>query len=210
MSQNNNTEIMDSYLTQVGEALTKLPIEKVKDVVKLLDDARTKGKRVFILGNGGSAATASHFACDLAKGAIVPGQPRLRAIALTESVPLISAWSNDSCYENMFSEQLTNWMESEDIIIGISGSGNSPNVLNAMRTARSAGALTIAFTGFNGGKIKHLADLCIIVSSYSMEQVEDIHLLLCHLITVCLRTGELTEIGHNTHELNEERILITE
>ena len=157
------------------------------EVIDVLEEARDKGRSVFLFGNGGSAATASHFASDLAKGAISLGKPRVKAFALTDNVPLLSAWANDSAYENVFAEQLENFIEVGDIAFGISGSGNSPNVLNGIKVAKAKGATTIGFIGFDGGKLRELVDVRIIVSSHNMEQVEDIHLLLEHIITTCLR-----------------------
>jgi D-sedoheptulose 7-phosphate isomerase len=167
--------------------LAKLAVEEIVRVVELIEKAREKGSRVYIFGNGGSAATASHFASDLSKGAICQGKPRIKAFALTDNVPLLSAWANDTAYENIFAEQLENFIEPEDIAIGISGSGNSPNVLNGVKVARAKGATTIGFIGFDGGKLKDFVDIAIVVSSHNMEQVEDIHLLLEHVITTCLR-----------------------
>ena len=187
------TEIVGSYIREVSDSIHKLPMDTILQIAEVIDDARFNRKRVFIFGNGGSAATASHFACDLAKGGIVPREPRLRVVALTDNMPLFSAWANDSCYDNVFSEQLENLVESGDIVIGISGSGNSPNVLNAIRLARLAGAFTIAFAGFNGGKVKDVVNLCLTVPNYCMEQVEDIHLVLAHMITLCVRTRALEQ-----------------
>jgi len=158
-------------------------------VVELIETARARGKRIFTFGNGGSAATASHFASDLCKGAISPGKPRIRAFALTDNLPLLSAWANDSAYENIFAEQLDNFVEAGDIAIGISGSGNSPNVLNGVKIAKAKGATTIGLIGFDGGKLKNLVDMAIVVPNHNMEQVEDVHLLLEHIITTCLRKG---------------------
>lgn len=172
--------------------MARLPIENIAQVVELLEETRLKGKRVFIFGNGGSAATASHFAADLSKGAISKGKPRIKAFALTDNVPLLSAWANDTAYENVFAEQLENFIEMGDIAIGISGSGNSQNVLNGVKVAKAKGATTIGFIGFDGGKLKHLVDLAIIVPNHNMEQVEDIHLLLEHVITTCLRNSSRT------------------
>ena len=182
-----NAEVINRYLTEVSDTLTKLPTEVIDQVVDVLDEARGKGGRVFIFGNGGSAATASHFASDLAKGAICPGKPRLKAFALTDNVPLLSAWANDSTYGNIFAEQLENFIEADDVVIAISGSGNSVNVLNGVKKAKAKGATTIGFIGFGGGKLKELVDIAVVVPSYNMEQVEDIHLLLEHVITTCLR-----------------------
>jgi len=180
-------DIIRKYISEIGDTLDKLPIDSIAQVVDLLEEARLKGKRIFIFGNGGSAATASHFAADLSKGAICKGKPRLKAFALTDNVPLLTAWANDTTYDNIFAEQLENLVEPGDIVIGISGSGNSPNVLNGVKVAKAEGATTIGFIGFDGGKVKELVDIAVIVPSHNMEQVEDIHLLLEHVITTCLR-----------------------
>ena len=175
------------YISGVSVTLEKLPIDKIAEVVDLLEKARLEGNKVFIFGNGGSAATASHFASDLSKGAIREGKPRIKAFALTDNIPLLTAWANDTSYENVFAEQLENCVDPGDIVIGISGSGNSPNVLKGVNVAKNKGATAIGFIGFDGGKLKSLADIAIIVPSHNMEQVEDIHLLLEHVITTCLR-----------------------
>ncbi|MDY6836021.1 MAG: SIS domain-containing protein [Chloroflexota bacterium] len=185
---NSRISIIGDYLHQVGTTLSTLPMDTLEHIVELLDYTRQNGRSVFVFGNGGSAATASHFACDLSKGAIVHGEPRLRVAALTDNAPLFSAWSNDTCYDEAFSQQLENWLKPGDVAFGISASGNSANVINGIRTARRIRAHTICLTGFDGGSIRNEVDLCMIVPSHSMEQVEDIHLLLCHIITTCLRT----------------------
>jgi D-sedoheptulose 7-phosphate isomerase len=180
-------EAISAYLSGIQTTLSNLPTDAIEEVVHLLREARIQKKRVFLFGNGGSAATASHLACDLAKGTSINGNPRLRTMALTDNMPLISAWANDSSYDNIFAQQLEDHVEPGDIVIGISGSGKSPNVLNAMRVARTAGAITVALTGFDGGDLKSLADICIIVPDNSIDQVEDVHLMLGHVITSCLR-----------------------
>ena len=176
-----------SYVIELKATLDRLPWDKIEEAIGVLHYARTTDKQVFILGNGGSAATASHFACDLGKRTILSNRPRFRAIALTDNMPIFSAYANDYGYEHVFAEQLANLINPGDIVIGISGSGNSANVLNAIRLAKSTQAVTIGFTGFDGGKLKDLVDICILVPSYCMEQVEDIHLMLEHLICTCLR-----------------------
>jgi D-sedoheptulose 7-phosphate isomerase len=175
------------YISDINIALEGLPVDKITEAIDLLGKARLKGKRVFIFGNGGSAATASHFASDLSKGAICQGKPRIKAFALTDNIPLLTAWANDTSYENIFAEQLENVVEPGDVVIGISSSGNSPNVLKGIKVARARGATTIGFIGFDGGKLRDLVDIAVIVPSHNMEQVEDIHLLLEHVITTCLR-----------------------
>ena len=176
-----------TYLSQVSATLEKLSVETVAQVVEVLEGARTKGQRVYIFGNGGSAATATHFACDLSKGAISEGKPRIKALSLCDNLSLISAWANDTAYENIFAEQLENLIETGDIAIGISGSGNSQNVLNGVKVAKAKGAITVGFIGFDGGKLKDLVDIPLVVSNNNMEQVEDVHLLLGHVIITCLR-----------------------
>src|SRR5881398_2168470 len=128
----------------------------LESVLRLLEDGYHHGHRIFIMGNGGSAATASHFALDLAKNTIMPGAPRLKAISLTDHVPLITAWSNDIANEHIFSEQLANMIEPGDVVIGVSTSGNSPNVINALRLAKQTTAATIGLLGAHGGLIKHI------------------------------------------------------
>ncbi len=142
---------------------------------------------IFILGNGGSAATASHMANDLNKGASVPGQPRFKAIALTDNVPLMTAWGNDTSYENIFVEQMMNFLELGDVVIAISASGNSPNVLRALRVARQYGAITIGFTGRDGGQLRRLVDHGVFIPSDHIGQQEDGHMILDHVITSALR-----------------------
>ena len=182
------SEAISAYLTEMQSTLSNLPIDGIERIVNALRSARAQKKTVFLFGNGGSAATASHLACDLTKGTNANGRPRLRVIALTDNVPLISAWANDSSYEDIFAQQLQQQVESGDIAIGISGSGRSPNVLNALKVATSAGAITIGLTGFDGGDLKNLVDLCVVVPDNSIDQVEDVHLMIGHVIASCLRT----------------------
>ena len=182
-------ETIKKYISEVRATLEKLPIDNIALVVGLLEEARLKAKRVFIFGNGGSAATASHCAADFLKGTICKEKPRIKAFALTDNVPVVTAWANDTAYENIFAEQLDNLVEPGDIAIAISGSGNSPNVLNGIKVAKTKGATTIGFIGFDGGKLRELVDIHIIVPGDNIEQAEDVHLLLEHVITTCLREG---------------------
>ncbi len=183
----NITSLITQYIEQVRTTLPKLPVDKIERLIMILHQARAEGRRVFIFGNGGSAATASHFASDLNKAAICPGQPMFKAFALNDNIPLITAWANDSRYEDIFAQQLENHVEAGNIVIGLSGSGNSANIVNALELANSKKAVTLALTGFDGGRVKDIAHLCLVVPSSSMTQVEDIHLLLEHIITTCLR-----------------------
>ena len=129
-------EIIRQYLGEVQYTLGALPLDHIWNVVDLLLSANYAGSTVFTLGNGGSAATASHFACDLAKGTITPNRPRFRVVALTDNVPLMTAWGNDVAYDDVFAEQLSGLIRPADVVVAISGSGNSPNVLRAVELAR--------------------------------------------------------------------------
>lgn len=178
---------VETYLTQLQQTVSNLPSALIDQLVTLLLERVRWGSTVYIFGNGGSAATASHFACDLAKNTMVPNAPRFRAIALTDNMSLISAWANDTAYENIFAAQLEPLVEAGDVVIGISCSGNSPNVLKAMAVAREHDAVTIAFTGDQGGSLKGMVDLCIQVPSSSIEQQEDAHLIMEHCICAAIR-----------------------
>src|SRR5712691_5289697 len=127
--------------------LQAISLSHLETVLRLLEEAYRHGRRIYIMGNGGSAATSSHFALDLAKNTIMTGAPRLKAISLTDHVPLITAWSNDTAFEHIFAEQLANMIEPGDVAIGISTSGNSPNVINALQLAKQTRAFTIGLLG---------------------------------------------------------------
>jgi len=182
-------ETISSYFAEVAGTLNKLPVDKLEKVIYRLEDARWKKQAVYVCGNGGSAATAIHFAADLSKGALAANKPPIKARALCENTSLVTAWANDVCYDEIFTQCMQPWLRPGDVLIAISGSGNSSNVVNAVSMAQVMGATTIGLTGFDGGRLKDSADICIIVPSDSMEQIEDVHLLLCHLITNCLRNS---------------------
>jgi D-sedoheptulose 7-phosphate isomerase len=167
--------------------LDRLPWDDIRTVIDILHAARLQGRQVFTLGNGGSAATASHFACDLGKGTKTPKCQPFRAIALTGNLSVFSAYANDCGYDSVFSEQLANLLRPGDVVVGISGSGNSANVINAVELANDRGAVTVGFVGFDGGRLKPLVQACIHVKMDCMEQVEDVHLLLEHTICSALR-----------------------
>ncbi|MEW5936207.1 MAG: SIS domain-containing protein [Candidatus Thermoplasmatota archaeon] len=187
---------MDRYLEDVIQCLRKMQADLApfEHLTEVLLDARARGATIFLMGNGGSASTASHFASDLAKGTISEGAPRFRAISLADNIPQLLAWANDASYEDIFVEQLKNLLSPGDVVIGISGSGNSPNVLKAVRYAKEQGATTIGLTGFKGGKLATLADLVYVVPLHYMQQIEDIHLLIEHMITSAIRE-EAGQVG---------------
>jgi D-sedoheptulose 7-phosphate isomerase len=148
---------------------------------------RLAGRQVFIMGNGGSASTATHFVCDLAKNTRRDGWPHYKVIGLSDNMAIFSAYANDEGYENVFSQQLANLVMPDDLVIAISASGNSGNVLNAISFAKSQGAITIGFTGFDGGRLALLVDINLHVNSNIIEHVEDIHLMLEHMIVKSLK-----------------------
>jgi D-sedoheptulose 7-phosphate isomerase len=178
---------VNSYIDELKEALDDLSEDVIEQVLHILHVARLDNKQVFIFGNGGSASTASHFVCDLGKNTRVKGSPNFRVMGLTDNMALFSALANDEGYENVFAQQLANHIQPGDVVIGISTSGNSPNVVNAIHLANSVGAKTIGFTGFDTGKLGSQVDVNLHVPSHSIEQVEDVHLVLEHLITKALR-----------------------
>ena len=180
-------EAITNYFAELEQLVQTISRTHLQQVLSLLEAAYYHGHRIFILGNGGSAATASHFALDLAKNTITPGAPRLKAISLTDHVPLITAWSNDTAYEHIFEEQLANLIEAGDVVIGISASGNSPNVIAAMRLAKQTRAATIGLLGAKGGTLKTLVDAYILAPGQNIEQEEDAHLILAHVITRHMR-----------------------
>jgi D-sedoheptulose 7-phosphate isomerase len=178
---------IERYWSELATTLQSMPFHMVARVGEVLLDCYHRGGTVFVVGNGGSAATASHFACDLAKGTRVEGLPRFRVVPLTDNVPLLTAWGNDTSYDRIFAEQLENLVRPGDVVILISVSGNSPNVLAAARAADECGATTIAWTGRTGGVLRRLSDLTVRAPSDSVEQVEDAHLAIGHSVCVVLR-----------------------
>ena len=173
---------LSEYRAQLIAALEGIDLDQVQSLVAALSEQRNNGGQIFTCGNGGSAATASHFATDLGKGASY-GQPqRFKVVALTDSISTITAYANDVSFDVVFAEQLRNLGRPGDLLICISGSGNSPNVLRATETARELGLRTAALTGFQGGELGPLADIHINVPSDHMGRVEDAHMALCHMI----------------------------
>lgn len=176
-----------SYFRALSDTVDRLPRKDVELVADLLMTVFADNRTLFLFGNGGSAALASHFACDLAKGTVNPSGKRFRAIALTDNVAVMTAWANDSHYDDIFAEQLLNFVAPDDLAFAISASGNSPNVLKALDAARRAGASTIGLTGFAGGKMKSLCDACIVIPSDNMQLIEDLQLSVAHALFTCVR-----------------------
>jgi D-sedoheptulose 7-phosphate isomerase len=183
MRSQTSIESIDEYVLETQRVLADVSRESIAMTVSRLYRAWEQRKQVFLLGNGGSASTASHMANDLSKATIVPGAPRMKVIALTDNVSLITAWANDTSYDSVFKEQLENLLEVGDTVLGISGSGNSPNVLRAMEFARKQGAFTIGWTGLAGGRLKDVVELCVHAPTEDMGMIESVHLVLDHLVT---------------------------
>lgn len=180
-------EFIDEYLEGLFACLKGMDYDAIEAAIDELIAAGKNGQKVFIFGNGGSAATASHFANDLIYKASESNDFEFKAFSLTDNVPVITAVANDSDYEDIFVSQIRNVIEENDIAIGLSGSGNSENVLKALRFAGERGALTIGFTGEDGGKLKDIVDICVGPTDEHYGRVEDAHLFLEHLITEYIR-----------------------
>lgn len=178
---------IDRYLQEIADNVSRLPREPIERLIDELTRARDCGARVFIFGNGGSAATASHMACDLSKNATREGASRIRAVALCDSIPTLTAYANDHGYETVFNEQLLTQAEPGDVAVAISGSGNSPNILRAVETAKRMGLTTVGITGGSGGALRTLVDICIMSPSPRMDQIEDCHLVIDHVVTAILK-----------------------
>ncbi len=178
---------VSSYFESLTQTIQGLPLESIDLVADVLLKAYHEGRMVYIFGNGGSAALASHFACDLGKGTANGSEKRFRVLALTDNVALITAWANDANYADIFGEQLANLVRPGDVAFAISGSGNSPNVLRGLRVAKQAGATTVGLTGFHGGELKEHCDACVIVPSDNMQIIEDLHLCVAHSLFTSIR-----------------------
>ena len=183
-------EKIQEYLEQQIQSIGALKESSTvfKEIFNILKNARDEKNQVFVMGNGGSASTASHFVADLLKTSITNESNRFKAMSLSDNIPVLLAWSNDELYENIFSNQLENFLQKNDVVIGISGSGNSKNVLNAIQLANKKQAITIGLSGKGGGKLSELAKINLIVKSDDMLTIETIHLLVCHLITTIIRS----------------------
>jgi len=172
----------EEYKAELFKVLDTVNPQLVSRAIDLFREAREDGRRIFVCGNGGSASTASHFACDMVKGASYNRPQRFRVLALTDSLPTLTAYANDVSYDCVFVEQLKNFAQPGDLFMAISGSGNSPSVVRAMEYAASIGCRTIALTGRDGGKLGPLAQLNILVPTPHMGRIEDAHMVICHMI----------------------------
>jgi D-sedoheptulose 7-phosphate isomerase len=176
-----------SYFVHLSRTVEKLPFAAIDEVAGVLLSAYEGGRVTYTLGNGGSAALASHFACDLGKGTANVNGKRFRVMALTDNVPMMTAWANDSKYDDIFAEQLINFVQPEDVVFAISGSGNSRNVIRALEVAKATGAITVGLTGYQGGAMRELCDFVMVVPSDNMQIIEDIHLCVAHSLFSSIR-----------------------
>jgi D-sedoheptulose 7-phosphate isomerase len=185
--------LVKEYIEGLKKCIDELTPRDIEETAGIIFAAFKNGKRIFVMGNGGSATTAIHFARDLQIGTAIAGKPRLRVTCLADNVASITSVANDISYDCIFEEQLISQLDAGDAVIGISASGNSPNVLRAMEYARQNGALTIGFIGFGGGKLKNLCKKSIVLSSKDYGQIEDIHMVLSHIIPYFIKK-ELKEL----------------
>lgn len=173
---------VENYIAQNLTLLKSLDTGAIARIIAEFGKARDARKRIYAIGNGGSASTASHFVNDMGKGASIGRETRFKTIPLTDNVEWMTALSNDLCYEDVYVEQLKNFAEPGDILLAISGSGNSENVLRAVGYANEVGCVTIGFTGFEGGTLRELVQHCVVIPSDHMGRIEDMHLILQHMI----------------------------
>ena len=181
-------DFIRGYLADLQHTLSVLPADQIDGIIARLVAVRERGAQLFIVGNGGSAALASHVAVDLGKCAVREDGLRFRVLSLTDNVPWITALGNDISYQDIFVEQLRNYANAGDLVLAISGSGNSENVLRAVRYANSIGCETIGLAGFGGGKLKEEAQECLVVDAHHMGRAEDAHLVVMHIVIYCLMT----------------------
>lgn len=172
----------EEYKRSLVAALDTVDLDRVGDLIEVFRSAREHDRQIFVFGNGGSAATANHFACDVVKGASYGKSERFRILSLSEPIPTMTAYSNDVGYHSVFVEQLRNFARPRDVVMGISGSGNSENVIRAIEYARSIGCYTVGLSGLTGGRLRPGVDLSIHVSDHHMGRVEDAHHFICHMV----------------------------
>ena len=170
------------YLNELKDLLDAFPHEQFEEIGKTLMDAYNDRRQVFIMGNGGSGSTASHFVCDINKGSCLDMEKKFKVICLNDNIPSILAYANDLSYDKIFVEPLKNFLQPGDVVIGISGSGNSENVLQAISYGKENGAKTIGLTGFDGGKLAQMVDIPFIARIHDMQKVEDVHMIVVHML----------------------------
>ena len=182
-------DLFEKYFQEQNICLNKILNNQniLNDIISILIKTRNSGNKIFTCGNGGSASTASHFVSDLLKTTIVKNEKRFSVISLVDNFAVNSAWANDVKFDDIFVEQLKNFLNKNDVVFAFSGSGNSSNVIRALEYAKKSGATTIGFTGMSGGMLLKICDYCYVVPSNDMLTIESFHLMLCHGIIFALR-----------------------
>lgn len=178
----NTKDFGNRYLSGLRDVLERFNLDKFDEIVKFILHAYDMGNNIFIMGNGGSASTASHFACDINKGCCIDLDKKFKMICLNDNIPTMLALANDVSYDAVFQEQMKNFFNPGDLVIGISGSGNSENVLKAIRYANENGGKTIGLSGFSGGKLSQIVDVPFVAEVDDMQKVEDVHMIVVHMI----------------------------
>mgnify|MGYP001569784722 CR=1 FL=1 len=199
---------IDSYFQEVIKCIVLLEKQSLEQMIEIIMEAYENDKKIYILGNGGSASTASHLACDLGKGTLArvydKNEKRLHVLSLTDNVALMTAYANDLSYDDIFLQQLRNLVERDDVVIAISGSGNTKNVLSAVAFAKKIGAKTIGLTGFNtGGKLAQIVDVSIIVKTSHYGPLEDVHMMIGHLVAATVASAKHTESANGKTRKNK-------
>lgn len=211
-NQNNFREsalrFIDSYFQEVIKCIVLLEKQSIEQMIEMIIQTYRNDRKIYILGNGGSASTASHMACDLGKGTLTKvydqKEKRLRVISLTDNVALMTAYANDLSYDDIFVQQLRNLVERGDVLIAISGSGNTKNVLSAVSYAKKVGAKTIGLTGFNtGGKLAQIVDISIIVKTSHYGPLEDVHMMIGHLVSAAVASAKHAESANGKARKNK-------
>lgn len=178
-----SSEFFKNYLNRLSGLLEKVNVGELEKFVVELGRARERGANIFVFGNGGTASTASHFACDMNKSASYKRAKKFKFICLNDNLPTILAYANDVSYADVFIEQLKNLHKKADMVIGVSASGDSENVIKAVKYARGQGGVTFGICGFEGGKLKDAAEKCLVIKSRDMQQIEDLHLIIFHCVS---------------------------
>ncbi len=187
------------YVNDLQDTLRESNLENVEEIVNYILSAYESEKQIFIMGNGGSGSTASHFACDINKGVSLGLEKRFKVISLSDNIPTMLAYANDCSYDDIFVEQLKNFLNPGDIVIGVSGSGNSKNVIRAIQYANERDVTTIAWSGFDGGEIAKIAKSTFVVPVHDMQKVEDGHLILTHVIMQILNEKLRSGSNHSAY-----------
>ena len=175
-------QFSNNYLRELEDLLRVFPHDRFEEIGRALLDAYNNEKHVFIMGNGGSGSTASHFVCDINKGSCLELKKKFKVICLNDNIPSILAYANDLSYEKIFVEPLKNFIEEGDLVIGISGSGNSKNVIEAISYAKQRRCKTIGLIGFDGGKLAQIVDIPLVAAINDMQKVEDVHMIVVHML----------------------------